>query len=425
MLGLTRRLGLDPELALPAYEDPAYFLAKKDALPPNLDTADNKLDDPMERARAGQGVRARPRRRHGLRAADPALAGARPPALAQPALGDPARQAVPGARRFAGGLSPALGLPALGGARRARRRGADGSLRGARGPAGARRRCCRRGCRGDRRRRRDAARQQLGAVRTALAIEPRDGQLCIFMPPTESAEEFAELVAAIEDTAAEIDLPVLIEGYPPPRRPAPERDQGDARPRRDRGQHPSLPQLGGAGGDHRSALRGGAAVAPRHLQVPDRRAAGRHRRRQPCRHRRQVARGQPVPAPARPAGLPGHLLAEPPQPQLPVLRPVHRPDQPGAAAGRGARGPALRAGDRTQPGSRARRRALPALAGRPDLPQPADRRHRQHASGRDLHRQAVLARRPDRPAGPGRVPRLRDAAARAHEPGAAAASCAR
>ena len=61
-----------------------------------------------------------------------------------------------------------------------------------------------------------AARQQLGAVRTALAIEPRDGQLCIFMPPTESAEEFAELVAAIEDTAAEIDLPVLIEGYPPP-----------------------------------------------------------------------------------------------------------------------------------------------------------------------------------------------------------------
>ncbi len=60
-----------------------------------------------------------------------------------------------------------------------------------------------------------AVRQQLGAVRTALAIEPRDGQLCIFMPPTESAEEFAELVAAIEDTAAEIDLPVLIEGYPP------------------------------------------------------------------------------------------------------------------------------------------------------------------------------------------------------------------
>ena len=54
------------------------------------------------------------------------------------------------------------------------------------------------------------------------------------------------------------------------------------------------------------------------------------------------------------------------------------------------------------------------------LPQPADRLDRQHAPRRDLHRQALLARRPDRPPGPGRIPRLRDAAARAHELGAAA-----
>ena len=56
------------------------------------------------------------------------------------------------------------------------------------------------------------------------------------------------------------------------------------------------------------------------------------------------------------------------------------------------------------------------------VPQPADRRHRQHAPRRVLHRQAVLARRPDRPPGPARAARLRDAAARAHEPRAAAAA---
>jgi uncharacterized protein (DUF2126 family) len=51
VLGLTERLGLDPGPALPAYEDPDYFLAQRDLLPPNLYTADNQLDDPMERAR--------------------------------------------------------------------------------------------------------------------------------------------------------------------------------------------------------------------------------------------------------------------------------------------------------------------------------------------------------------------------------------
>ena len=62
-----------------------------------------------------------------------------------------------------------------------------------------------------------------------------------------------------------------------------------------------------------------------------------------------------------------------------------------------------------------------ALAGRPPVPQPPRRRHRQHPPHRNLHRQALFARRPDRPARPRRVPRLRDAAQCAHEPRAAAA----
>jgi uncharacterized protein (DUF2126 family) len=54
------------------------------------------------------------------------------------------------------------------------------------------------------------------AVRTALSIEVRDGQLCVFMPPTETLNDYLELVATVESTAADLDLPVHIEGYEPP-----------------------------------------------------------------------------------------------------------------------------------------------------------------------------------------------------------------
>ncbi len=53
-------------------------------------------------------------------------------------------------------------------------------------------------------------------VRTALAIEPRDGRLHVFMPPTERIEDYLELLTAIEVSAEECGLPVHIEGYPPP-----------------------------------------------------------------------------------------------------------------------------------------------------------------------------------------------------------------
>ncbi|MBL8230231.1 MAG: transglutaminase family protein [Bryobacterales bacterium] len=53
-------------------------------------------------------------------------------------------------------------------------------------------------------------------MRTALAVEPREGRLHVFMPPVASTEDYVELLAIIEDTAGALDMPVMIEGYTPP-----------------------------------------------------------------------------------------------------------------------------------------------------------------------------------------------------------------
>ena len=53
-------------------------------------------------------------------------------------------------------------------------------------------------------------------VRTAMCFEPREGQLHVFMPPVTSMEDYLDLLTAVEQTAEELDTPVVVEGYLPP-----------------------------------------------------------------------------------------------------------------------------------------------------------------------------------------------------------------
>ena len=54
---------------------------------------------------------------------------------------------------------------------------------------------------------------------TAVAVETRDGHVHVFLPPIEAAERAVELLSVIESVAVELELPVVIEGYPIPRDP--------------------------------------------------------------------------------------------------------------------------------------------------------------------------------------------------------------
>ena len=56
----------------------------------------------------------------------------------------------------------------------------------------------------------------LTLTRPALCVQAREGKLFIFMPPVDYLADYLDLAAAIEDTAAYLSTPVVIEGYTPP-----------------------------------------------------------------------------------------------------------------------------------------------------------------------------------------------------------------
>ena len=253
------------------------------------------------------------------------------------------------------------------------------------------------------------------------AVEPREGRLYVFLPPVDPTEDYVELIAAIEDTAAQLKMPVLIEGYTPPSDPRLQTGQGHARPGRDRSEYPARRPTGRELAENTTALYEEARLT--RLGTEKFMLDGRHTGTGGGNH---LVLGGPTPADSpflrRPdllRSLLGYWLNHP---SLSYLF-------SGVFIGPTSQAPRV---DETRPDaiyeleiafSLLERDAerMPAVAGRSTLPQSAGRCHRQHASRRVLHRQAVLARYLDRPAGTARTARVRNAAARAHEPGAAAA----
>jgi len=253
LAGVAKRLGLDPQFVFPAYEDTWYYLWRERKLPSNVDPFDARLADPLERDRirkiftqgldkvvghvfpVARNPSGTPRWQTGpwfLRAercylipGDSAL-GYRLPLDSQPWARDtdmpwvhPVDQTQPFAplppyRRLryantASDVAAASAAPSASFAERSRAALFSGSdAKGASGP-------------GSPQAVRAPARFESAGylTRTALSAEPRGGRLYVFMPPTVALEDYLELVCAIEDTAAEMKLPVILEGYEPPKDP--------------------------------------------------------------------------------------------------------------------------------------------------------------------------------------------------------------
>jgi uncharacterized protein (DUF2126 family)/transglutaminase-like putative cysteine protease len=232
---LTRRLGLATRAMRPVYEDPWHYIKREDALPVNVDAFDSKLEHEEERSRLarilGQGLD-RPagfilpiNRRHEatgpvwlsspwptrqeklLLIPGDSPIGYRLPLASLPWVAaheyprvierDPFDQPPPLPPHHAHG---AQWIEAKGQIEPLRRQNFAGMAELRDVPI-------------------ERGQSAPWVVRTALCVEARNGRLYAFMPPAALLEDYLDLVAAIEATAVETELPVVIEGYTPPRDP--------------------------------------------------------------------------------------------------------------------------------------------------------------------------------------------------------------
>jgi uncharacterized protein (DUF2126 family) len=225
MRELTARLGIDPALAVPAFEDTLYYLWREQELPANVDPRKADLKDDQERRRLarllGRDLNAPtgfllPLERHGevwrscrweLRAGrvnlipgdspmglrlplDSLLRAQRPDDLQRPER-DPFEPRQPLPLSFA--ASPSAGRPPQTVQGQSATAAAGAAEPGKTDPA--------------------------ELIRTTLCVEPREGKLHVFLPPLTHLEDFVALVQTIEECAAGLSLPVVVEGYEPPRDP--------------------------------------------------------------------------------------------------------------------------------------------------------------------------------------------------------------
>ncbi|MFA5983384.1 MAG: transglutaminase family protein [Methylococcaceae bacterium] len=63
----------------------------------------------------------------------------------------------------------------------------------------------------------DAETTMVDVPHTAICVEARNGRLHVFLPPLGLLEHYLNLVAAVEATAEHLTMPVVLEGYEPPR----------------------------------------------------------------------------------------------------------------------------------------------------------------------------------------------------------------
>ena len=258
MAAFASNLGISPDHAQPAYEDPAEWILKEANLPPNVSPENSKLKDPEERSRfarvfsrglteasgfvlplqrwqsqAGapkwRSEMWKPRRGHLFLVPGDSPVGFRLPLAGLPHIPPaqypysyPADTSIPLAPLpdFHSRVAPAQLAEVQAELDRLAQEAAEIAAmtpetsaghvqeRATRSDATARQRQVAQGV--------DPAQ---GAVRTAIAMEPRDGRLCLFMPPCEALEDYLELLATAEVTAEALGLPIHIEGYAPPNDP--------------------------------------------------------------------------------------------------------------------------------------------------------------------------------------------------------------
>ncbi len=221
---LTRRLQVDAAFTIVAYEDVFYYLWKERKLPINVDPLDSKLENPLERVSLARVFE------QGL---------ARPVGYVLPLRRIPTRSGAPRwtsqpwflaaermflvAGRFAHGVPAPARIATVDQARRRNLLLRPGSLCQTRPPSvptGASPRSLRSACR-CRRSRAGSGQSETSEkgesaawiARPALCVEPRQGKLFIFMPPVEHVADYLDLVTAVEDTAAYLKIPVIMEGY--------------------------------------------------------------------------------------------------------------------------------------------------------------------------------------------------------------------
>ena len=225
---LAERLQVDPGMILQAHEDIHYYLWKEHRLPANVVVEDNKLRDPLERARMarvfGQGLASPVGSVLPLRAV--ATDGTRRWTSGKWFFRGDTMFLIPGDSPV-GYRMPLDSLPWYDPDKREQEFEPDPFAEREPLPAQAMLRRARAERSGhpfapfplSSQVAPEEWRFEPDVVRTALAVEARGGILHVFYPPLFTAEDWLDLTAAIEATAAEFGKPVVLEGYLPPSDP--------------------------------------------------------------------------------------------------------------------------------------------------------------------------------------------------------------